>query len=85
MLNHTYNDNSTHSIVMNPPCIGTLQKTHRKSKFKKFHANSPLADVVFSSNPRMADRGQEIVALQIMCFGDNWFLMEYVNREDWED
>lgn len=85
MLNHTYNDNSTHSVVMNPPCVGTLQKTYHKSKFKTFHANSPLASLVFSSNPRMADKGYEIVVLQIMCFGDNQFLMEYVDKKEWEE
>lgn len=85
MLNHTYNDNSTHSISMPAPCVGTLQKTHLKSKFKKFHANSELAEVVFSNNPRMADRDMEIVILQIMCFGDEWLLMEYVDKKDWEE
>lgn len=80
MLN-TYNDNSTHSVVMNPPCVGTLQKTHLKSKFKRFHSRSELADVVFSSNPRMSDKGNEIVVLQIMCFGDNYMLMEYVDKK----
>ena len=68
----------------NPPCVGTLQKTHSKSKFIRFHAKSPLADIVFSSNPRLADKGCEIVALQIMCFGNNELLMEYVNKQDWD-
>lgn len=81
----TYNDNSTHSVMMNPPCVGTLQKTHAKSKFKIFHARSPLADLVFSCNPRMADKGYEIVVLQIMCFGDHEFLMEYVEKKDLEE
>ena len=85
MLNHTFNDNSTHTISMPVPCVGTLQKTHPKSKFKKFHAHSPLAEVVFSNNPRMADRGMEIVVLQIMCFGDEYFLMEYVDKEYMEN
>lgn len=84
MLN-TYNDNSTHSVVMNPPCVGTLQKTHSKSKFKRLHSKSELAGLVFSSNPRMSDKGNEIVVLQIMCFGDNELLMEYVDKENWEE
>lgn len=84
MLN-TYNNNNTHSVVMNPPCMGTLQKTHPKSKFKKFHANSPLADFVFSTNPRMAKDGLEIIVLQIMCFGDYELLMEYVDKANWEE
>lgn len=76
---------NTHCAAMNPPCMGTLQKTHSKSKFKRFHANSPLADLVFSSNPRLADKGCEIVALQIMCFGNHELLMEYVNKQDWDE
>ena len=83
MLN-TYNDNSTQSVVMNPPCVGTLQKTHPKSKFKRLHSRSELAGLVFSSNPRMYDKGGEIVVLQIMCFGDNELLMEYVEKEIWD-
>jgi hypothetical protein len=70
---------------MNPPCIGTLQKTHAKSKFKKFHATSQRAEWVFSSNPRLLDKGSEIVVLQIMCFGNNELLMEYVDKKDWEE
>lgn len=87
MLNHTYNDNSTHSVTMNPPCVGTLQKTHSKSKFKRFHVNSPLADWVFSNTPRLSkcEDLNHIVVLQLMCFGDNEILMEYVMKSDYEE
>lgn len=90
MLDHTYNDNSMHSVVMNPPCVGTLQKSHPKSKFKVFHKASPMAGTVFSDYPRLVkdrpDRAKyEIVVLQLMVFGDNEILMEYVMKSDWEE
>lgn len=90
MLNHTYNDNSTHSVTMNPPCVGTLQKSHPKSKFELFHRGSQMAATVFSDFPRLvkdrSDRARyEIVLLQIMVFGDNEILMEYVMKSDFEE
>lgn len=86
MLNHTYNDNSTHSVKMITPCVGTLQKTHVKSKFIRFHSKSPMADCVFSLTPRLGkDSKEEIVTLQLMCFGEDEFLMEYVNKKDFEE
>ena len=72
-------------IVMNPPCIGTLQKTHLKSYFKRFHVTSEMAKYVFSDTPRLMRDGDEIVTLQIMSFGDNELLMEYVYKSDYKD
>lgn len=91
------------SVVMNAPCVGTLQKTHLKSKFKRFHVHSPMARWVFSDIPHLDetesnnregkyDRASgkymeispEIVVLQLMCFGDNELIIEYVERKDWE-
>ena len=83
MLNHTYNDNSTHSIVMPAPCVGTLQKTHKKSQFRRFHVQSEMASCVFATTPIIGRT--EIVVLQVMTFGDNEMLIEYVNKEDWEE
>ena len=85
MLNHTYNDNSTHSVVMPAPCVGTLQKTHKKSKFCRFHIASPLAGYVFSSTPTLGKGSKEIVVLQLMAFGDRELLVEYVDKEYWEE
>ena len=89
MLNHTYNDNSTHSVVMNPPCVGTLQKSHPRSKFVRFHKGSNYASWVFSEIPRLTESTREgyvkeIVVLQVMVFGDNEILVEYVSKSDWE-
>lgn len=83
---HNNHSESHTSIVMNPPCVGTLQKTHLKSKFKRFHYNSPLADCVFSDVPRLSKHEdlKNIVVLQIMCFGDGELMMEYVYKEDYE-
>lgn len=83
MLNHTYNDNSTHSIVMPAPCMGTLQKTHKKSQFRRFHVQSERASGVFATTPIIEKT--EIVVLQVMTFGDNEMLIEYVEKQYWEE
>lgn len=75
------------SIKMTAPCVGTLQKTHRRSKFVRFHVASRMAEWVFSDNPHLHknDTSPEIVVLQIMCFGDNELLIEYVEKQYWEE
>ena len=45
-----------------------------------------MADCVFSLTPRLGkDSKEEIVTLQLMCFGEDEFLMEYVNKKDFEE
>jgi len=80
------------SIKMPAPCVGTLQKTHRKSKFIRFHLTSRVAGWVFSDRPHLNEKDDyersqspEIVVLQIMCFGDNELLIEYVEKQYWEE
>ena len=80
------------SINMPAPCVGTLQKTHRKSKFIRFHVTSRMAGWVFSDRPHLHEdeeyplkKSEEIVVLQIMCFGDNELLIEYVEKQYWEE
>lgn len=80
------------SIKMPAPCVGTLQKTHRKSKFIRFHVTSRRAEWVFSDRPHLNKENNyerspspEIVVLQIMCFGDNELLIEYVEKQYWEE
>lgn len=80
------------NINMPAPCVGTLQKTHRKSKFIRFHVTSRMAGWVFSDRPHLHEKGDyersqgpEIVVLQIMCFGDNELLIEYVEKQYWEE
>lgn len=72
-------------IMINTPYIGTLQKTHLKSYFMRFHVTSEMAGYIFSNTPRLSRNGDEIVTLQIMSFGDNYLLMEYVYKSDYED
>ena len=80
------------NINMPAPCVGTLQKTHRKSKFTRFHVTSRMAGWVFSDRPHLNERDDvcrtqspEIVVLQIMCFGDKELLIEYVEKQYWEE
>ena len=61
------------NINMTAPCVGTLQKTHRKSKFIRFHVTSRMAGWVFSDRPHLHEdeeyplkKSEEIVVLQIM-------------------
>lgn len=77
---------------MSAPCVGTLQKTHRRSKFVRFHVTSRMAGWVFSDRPHLKEsddyshtQGPEIVILQIMCFGENELLVEYVEKQYWEE
>lgn len=98
---HTTINNNVH---LKPACVGTLQKSHNKSKFKRFHIHSNMAEWVFSEVPHLSEketdrytgdydsksgkyiiRGPEIVILQIMCFGDEELLMEYVLKSDYDE
>lgn len=79
-------------INMPAPCVGTLQKTHRKSNFIRFHVTSKMAGWVFSDRPHLNEsdgnersQSPEIVVLQIMCFGDKELLIEYVEKQYWEE
>ena len=80
------------SIKMPAPCVGTLQKTHRRSKFVRFHVTSKMAGWVFSDCPHLHEsdgyerfQSPEIVVLQIMCFADRELLIEYVEKQYWEE
>lgn len=86
------------NIKMNPACVGTLQKTHIKSKFVRFEIGSRYCHTVFSETPHFETTRKaiefcgrneyieepiEIVVLQAMAFGDKQVLVEYVNKKDW--
>ena len=64
---------------------GTLQKTLRKSFFKRFHLNSTMADYVFNTKSSLNYNGKEIIVLQVMLCGDNQFLMEAIYKDDYDD
>ena len=98
---HTTINNNVH---LKPACVGTLQKSHNKSKFKRFHVRSDMATWVFSEVPHLSEKevdrytgeynsksgkyiikGPEIVILQVMCFGDEELMIEYVLKSDYDD
>lgn len=102
---HTTINNNVH---LKPACVGTLQKSHNKSKFKRFHVRSDMATWVFSEYPHVSEEevstrpsdgvyeysyklakyilyGPEIVILQVMCFGDEELMIEYVLKSDYDD
>ena len=106
---------SSHATINNnvhlkPACVGTLQKSHNKSKFKRFHVRSDMATWAFSDVPHLSQKeidrfdgytrdydyydpklrkyiinGPEIVVLQVMCFGDEELMIEYVLKSDYDD
>lgn len=102
---------SSHATINNnvhlkPACVGTLQKSHNKSKFKRFHVRSDMATWAFSEVPHLSEKetdrytsdydyynsnsgkyvikGPEIVILQVMCFGDEELMIEYVLKSDYD-
>lgn len=109
MLN-SYSSSSTtinNNVHLKPACVGTLQKSHNKSKFKRFHIQSEVARWVFSDYPHVSEEevstkplngvyeysyksanyilyGPEVVILQVMCFGDEELMIEYVLKSDYD-
>lgn len=84
MLNTSIKLGNT-NVTFNAPCMGMIQKSHSKSMFMRFHQNSKMADWVFSDCPRLKEdkyQCEKIIVLQIMVFGDNELLMEYVYEKD---
>lgn len=73
------------NVTFNAPCTGMIQKSHPKSNFIRFHKTSKMADWIFSDCPRLKEgtyKCEKIIVLQIMVFGDNELLMEYVYEKD---
>lgn len=73
------------NVTFNAPCMGMIQKSHPKSNFERFHKSSKLANWVFSDCPRLKEEKyncDKIIVLQIMVFGDNELLIEYVYEKD---
>ena len=85
LLYSHYEANPTTNIKVNA-VSGTLNKTFRKSFFKRFHKDSRTADYVFNVyKPRVEEYGNEIVVLQIMLCGDKEFLAELIYKEDYDE
>ena len=55
-----------------------LQKSCAESKFKRFHLKSDFAKNVFDDEPNIG-YGRKISVLQIMVFGDQEVIIEYVD------
>lgn len=73
----------TSKVSLNTPSTGILQKSHPRSNFTRFHARSPRAEYVLSDFPRLTkDSSRKLVVLQIMVFGNDELLVEYVYEED---
>lgn len=95
MLNTSIKLGNT-NVSFNAPCTGMMQRSHPKSLFIRFNAHSNLAEWVFSDYPRLKKDEKEwrsgigsvdtpkIVVLQVMVFGDNELLVEYVYEKDCE-
>ena len=88
MLNN-YIQNFNNSVNIKPACTGMLQKSHPNSFFKRFHKNSKMADWIFDENPCLQKiieykdykKYMDVVVLQVMCFGDNEFLCELIDKK----
>lgn len=72
----------TSKVSLNTPSSGIIQRSHPRSKFVRFHSKSPMSEYAFSSRPRPSRDGPEIVVLQIMVFGNDELLVEYVREQE---
>lgn len=59
----------TSKVSLNTPSSGIIQR-------------SPMSEYAFSSRPRLSKDGPEIVVLQIMVFGNDELLVEYVCEQE---
>ncbi len=75
------------NVHLHNPCSGILQRSHDNSNFLRFQVNSEMESTVFPKNgtrPYITKyySGERqmiyIIVLQILLFGDNYFLVEYV-------
>lgn len=90
---NSYTQNFNNSVNIKPACAGMLQKSHPNSFFKRFHKNSEMADWVFSDEPYLMKKNKyacyekymDVVVLQVMCFGDNEFLCELIDKKLLDD
>ena len=64
---------------------GTVRKSHPKSKFTVRELNSK--PFIFDDKKPIVNYGceKEVVVLQVMLIGDGRGLIEYVNKEDFEE
>lgn len=83
MFNQYKLGDNSQTVTMNTPCTGMIQKSMPLSKFMRFHQRSKYADHIFCDNPSLDEYGKiKIIVLQIMVFGNNEILMEYILESD---
>lgn len=64
---------------------GTLTKTFRKSYFVRFQKNSIMEDRYFTEKTPHNHDGEEIIILQIMLAFDNCYIVEAINKKDYDE
>lgn len=73
----------TSKVSLNTPSTGIIQKSHPRSNFVRFHSKSQMSEYVLSDSPRLTKNStRKLVVLQIMVFGNDELLVEYVYEED---
>lgn len=81
---------NSQTVQFNAPCTGILQRSHPKSKFIRFQKGSEMEKMIFPSNetsPYLTKSVYphdkiEIEVLQILIFGDNYYLCEVIQLTD---
>ena len=77
MFNTTNNENKTE---IKAPATGIIQKSNINSYFIRMHQTRDLARELFVSKPKHND--VEVVILQVLLTHENWFLVEFVPKDD---
>ena len=57
-----------------------LKRTNEKTTISRIHINSPWAKKYFDACPKDSD----IIILQVMPAGNDWLIVEYINRLDYD-
>lgn len=93
MFNNTSNSINA-NMHINTPAVGIIQKSHKKSFFKRFHQGSPMSTALFDHIPKLgikvkklgfdSTEEKEIIILQVMLINDGYVLAECILIEDIE-
>ena len=68
--------NNNQDIKINA-CSGGIYKTYKESYFKYFHANSCLANDLFSKESKK-------IVLQLILMQDNYVIAEIIDKQDFD-
>lgn len=84
----------TSEITLNTPSHGMIQRSHPKSFFVRCQNGSALSKMIFPQDGEASHSHKQIdypykktfvEVIQIMVFGEDWFLVELVKKEDLKD